>query len=238
MTTEQALVAITRREEADELQIIQQLSGELVDHYVYRFNDAAGRVQKGLSISGIEEYAHRLGNIKVWISSIDEFDTYWRVMAKARDTLMDVEFESGVHVDKFFKNGKENQHAFTIAQSKAIRNAIKRLMPKSVEVAAIAALEASAGTPQQPARRRQPASRQPAPRNVDASTGEIGFDPDNPAFTDRGHFMQMANEHFEMPSNDVIACLGVETIGDIQGEGNFVDHWTTLKSAHDEFGGE
>ena len=100
-------------------------------------------MQKGLSWAGTRELAQLLGSIEVeadpQIEMRDEDDgkgPYWRVMCRATDKRRNVTVLGGVHeyVWKPKRDGGryENQHAFTVALSKAQRNAIKYLIPVSI----------------------------------------------------------------------------------------------------------
>ena len=145
MTTDQgtALARVEEVDRQDESQIMRHMSGELVTEYVYKFTDGGGREQKGLSWAGTRELAQLLGSIEVeadpQIEMRDEEDgkgPYWRVMCRATDKRRNVTVLGGVHeyVWKPKRNGGryENQHAFTVALSKAQRNAIKNLVPVSI----------------------------------------------------------------------------------------------------------
>lgn len=57
------------------------------------------------------------------------------------------------------------------------------------------------------------------------------FNVNDPEFSDRNHFMGMAQKHLKYGPSDVLGYLGYENVDAIQGAKNFKDHWATLMSA-------
>jgi hypothetical protein len=234
--TQALAVRLQEMEARDEAQVLAKLTGQMVDEYVYKFKDSRNREQKGLSIAGIEEWANEQGNIHVRISSIEDHGSYWRVMAIAEDRVTNTSFESGVHQPKIgARSGGQGTyeigHAFEIAQSKAIRNAIKRLMPKSVEIKAIAALEARAGGQQSTkAQQQKRPAQKPPKQSVKVERAEEQPEPETATpqgnspstmplemseFENNGDLVAYANKTLSMTGMEVLAAAEVDTYGDL-----------------------
>lgn len=222
MTTDQgtALARVEEVDRQDESQIMRHMSGELVTEYVYKFTDGRGALQKGLSWAGTRELALLLGSIEVeaepQIEMRDEDDgkgPYWRVMCRATDNRRKVTVLGGVHeyVWKPRKDGGryENQHAFTVALSKAQRNAIKNLVPVSIVHTLIEDMEQLADGQITVGEAR---------RQVDVKTGVIDQPPPPPADDAPEEVHMDAKTLSQFWARAAQAGVGVEEVGALLGE--------------------
>ena len=221
MTTDQgtALARVEEVDRQDESQIMRHMSGELVTEYVYKFTDGRGAVQKGLSWAGTRELAQLLGSIEVesepQIELKDDGDgkgTYYRVICRATDLRRGVTVLGGVHehVWKQKRDGGryENPHAFTVALSKAQRNAIKNLVPVSIVHTLIEDMEQLANGQITVGEAR---------RKVDVASGVIDQPPPPPE-EDAAPVIIDAKTLSQFWAKAATAGFGVEQVGALLGE--------------------
>jgi len=148
--TQETSTALVRQikevDRRDEAQIMAQMSGQLVDEYLYEFRTRRGKRIVGLSWAGIREMAQLRGNIRVEKVDVQDFDDYIRAMASATDLERNVTIFGGCHQPKQMRVTDEStgevsyipdDFAYEKAISKAQRNAIKSLMPVTVITAII-----------------------------------------------------------------------------------------------------
>ena len=120
----------------DDRAIIDMLTGQAAEDYVYSFQQG-GRTVEGLTLAGINEAANRRGGIKVDEVRYEEKESSWLAIARATDTVTGSArygaYEQPKHTGTD-SNGKlrDDPHSFTKAIHKAQRNAIKQLLPVPV----------------------------------------------------------------------------------------------------------
>ncbi len=121
-------------ESKDDAAIIAEITGggvALAQDYVYSFKQG-GKTVSGLTIAGINEAANRRGGIEVTELTHEERGDSWLATAKAVDTGTGSERWGAYEQNKKLPNGKNDPFAFTKANHKAQRNAIRQLLPVSV----------------------------------------------------------------------------------------------------------
>ena len=109
------------------------LYGEKSD-YIYEFEQNGSKVAD-LNIDAIRDIASRMGLI-VEATTHQETDTDWIVETKASDPKTGAVSIGIVKEAKFYPNSRrENRYAFNNGISKSQRDALKRLIPSSVQKA-------------------------------------------------------------------------------------------------------
>ena len=132
----------------DEEQILAELRGEVIEEYVYSYSQ--GGIEKvRLSWAGIKAVAQKMGNISIEEIKIQETDTAYRVLAKARDVIKNITMfgVSEAAKTQTLRDGRVVPDPFALqkAVSKAQRNAIRALIPETVIQAMIAELKRKGG---------------------------------------------------------------------------------------------
>ena len=117
-------------EREDEDQIVKEMRGEILEHYVYSFPQG-GRTVTGLSYAGVKQYVRRRGHFYIFDCEcckkpvhVDETAEEFRATVKIRDLENDVEV-IGVSVCE-----KKKPFAYVLAVNKAERNALRKLIPE------------------------------------------------------------------------------------------------------------
>jgi len=114
-------------EQADDRAIIEMMTGQTIQDYVYSFKQG-GRVVEGLTLAGINEAANRRGGIVVEDIQFEDKDDSWIAIVKATDTFTGSSRYGAFEQPK--KTGsRDDPFAFTKAIHKAQRNAVKQLLP-------------------------------------------------------------------------------------------------------------
>lgn len=139
-------------EREDEKAILQEeMTGELLQALVYIGKDD----KPVLSYAGVKEGARRFKNIKYGVSRVEETPDYFIAYGYAINLADNVSIEVPKRQSKvkILKNGEKipNEYAFEIACAKAIRNAIKGVIPIQYFQALVQKfLEQKPTQPQQP----------------------------------------------------------------------------------------
>jgi hypothetical protein len=116
----------------DDAQVLAEMEGKYLQEFVYSF-DAGGRKVTGLSYAGVKEVARSAGNIGVEDIKIMETDHTYRVLAKARDSVRNMQMFGVAEQSKVMhtRSGDvEDGHALSKAVSRAQRNALRVLIPE------------------------------------------------------------------------------------------------------------
>jgi len=114
-------------DQADDRAIIEMMTGQTIQDYVYSFKQG-GRVVEGLTLAGINEAANRRGGIVVEDIQFEDKDDSWIAIVKATDTFTGSSRYGAFEQPK--KTGsRDDPFAFTKAIHKAQRNAVKQLLP-------------------------------------------------------------------------------------------------------------
>ena len=114
-------------DQADDRAIIEMMTGQTIQDYVYSFKQG-GRVVEGLTLAGINEAANRRGGIVVEDIQFEEKEGSWIAIVKATDTFTGSSRYGAFEQPK--KTGsRDDPFAFTKAIHKAQRNAVKQLLP-------------------------------------------------------------------------------------------------------------
>jgi hypothetical protein len=133
--------AFAEFDRADDQLILQELSGELADVYVYQF-EIEGKKITGLSWPGAKEAARLYGGIQCTIINESETDKYIKYTIEAKDVRTASSRLGTYRQAKTYRTRdgqiKETQHVDQLALSKAQRNAISALLPASAIARAIA----------------------------------------------------------------------------------------------------
>ena len=114
-------------DQADDQAIIEMMTGQAIQEYVYSFKQA-GRVVEGLTLSGINEAANRRGGIVVEDIQFEEKEDSWIAIVKATDTFTGSS-RYGAFEQPKRTGSRDDPFAFTKAIHKAQRNAVKQLLP-------------------------------------------------------------------------------------------------------------
>lgn len=114
-------------DQADDQAIIEMMTGQAIQDYVYSFKQG-GRVVEGLTLAGINEAANRRGGVVVEDIQFEEKEDSWIAIVKATDTFTGSS-RYGAFEQPKKTGGKDDPFAFTKAIHKAQRNAIKQLLP-------------------------------------------------------------------------------------------------------------
>jgi len=129
--------AIVKMEALDELQIVEDLKGRILQQFFYEFKvgtKGGTREIVGISWAGIKHIASKLmaqGHaISVPEIKVDDVGDYLRVLARAKDTYTGEERWGASEQPKAFEGGARNPFALPLAVSKAQRNAIKQFIPE------------------------------------------------------------------------------------------------------------
>ena len=161
MVEETSLAIIERIREVDrkdEAQILLEMAGQYIQEYVYQF-PMKGGVQRGLSWAGTRELAQLRGNIVLAEPQVTDGGDHWRVVVMATDLQRNISLWGGTHQPKVMRvhildvqgnrtgevRLEPDEHAFEKAIAKAQRNAIKNLIPISVQKQLIERLIAMQG---------------------------------------------------------------------------------------------
>ena len=115
----------------DEKQIVQELQGEILDKYVYRFQQG-GRTVVGLSYAGVKAAIQRMGNITVSEPKVESSDELYTVYCSATDHNRNLTFWAGAQQAKMLNENTPDKFAFAKAISKAQRNALRALLPETM----------------------------------------------------------------------------------------------------------
>src|SRR5437867_832988 len=117
-------------EQADEEQIIREMKGEILNSYIYSFNQG-GREVTGLSYAGVKQAIRKRGRYELVPCKccnqhvhIDEDETEIRAIVKVHDKVNDVEFLGASGADR------KKPFAYVLAVNKAERNAFRKLLPE------------------------------------------------------------------------------------------------------------
>lgn len=121
-------------EERDESQIVNDLSGNVIDEFVYKFKQGDREV-KGISWAGIKHLMAQMGSISVEDVEIIETATHIRAKARVIDKKRDVQMIAFAEQPKVMKTRSgeiEDNFALSKVNSKAIRNAVRGLIPEAL----------------------------------------------------------------------------------------------------------
>ena len=130
--------AVAAIESADEEAIVQHiLTGSGPDAFLYSF-PVGGKPIVGISVDGAAEIAQLVGNIEVLPDMhVQDRGTSFFAAVRARNLSRNVTW-MGSHEQKKNKTLRDgagevpDEHAFTVAISKATRNAVLRVVPQEV----------------------------------------------------------------------------------------------------------
>ena len=114
-------------DQADDQAIIEMMTGQTIQDYVYSFKQG-GRVVEGLTLAGINEAANRRGGIVVEDIQFEEKEDSWIAIVKATDTFTGSS-RYGAFAQPKKTGSRDDPFAFTKAIHKAQRNAVKQLLP-------------------------------------------------------------------------------------------------------------
>ncbi|MBW2674349.1 MAG: hypothetical protein JRD89_13225, partial [Deltaproteobacteria bacterium] len=137
LTVEEGQELILMVEQRDEQQIMQEILGDVLRQYVYRF-EVGGRVVTNVSYAGVKEAARRRGNIHVTKIEVDEMKDGQGYLAKAEIYDLANNFKTwGVAVQRKkmrLRDGREVEDDFCVqkAVSKAIRNGLRACVPEKL----------------------------------------------------------------------------------------------------------
>ena len=112
-------------ERADEEQILREISGEIVENFIYEFETKDGKKIVGLSYAGVKYFIQKMGYMEVTglEYSYNPETKQWIAVAKVRDRLRDLETVGAAEANAFDEKGNLVPFAFRLAVHKAIRNA-------------------------------------------------------------------------------------------------------------------
>jgi len=126
----------------DERQIRDAIFGKFIDTYVYKFTmeTKQGPIdQYGISWAGIKEIckqANVMGKARYVATDIppilEEHDTYWLAKVQCEDKVTGFKVWGVKKQSKRKRGGQIDEHAETIAVSKAQRNAFRHLIPETL----------------------------------------------------------------------------------------------------------
>jgi hypothetical protein len=111
----------------DEKQIIEEMRGEYVSSFVYRFT-AGGKEIVNLSYAGVKEAIRRRGGVDIVDWKIEDVDDEYRVVVKARDRVNMIECLGAATCKK------SAPFAWVLAVNKAERNALRKMIPEKLIV--------------------------------------------------------------------------------------------------------
>jgi len=124
------LEVVLLTEKRDEAAIIAEMRGEIVDTYVYSFQQG-NRTITGLAAPGVKEAVRRRGNVAIIPCSccnrhahVDEISGEYRATVKIHDLKNNVQF-IGTSTSK-----TSMPFAYVVAVNKAERNAFRKLLPE------------------------------------------------------------------------------------------------------------
>jgi len=120
-------------EKRDEAQILAEIQGNVIDEMIYSFKSGS-RTVTGISWVGIKELARMYGKIDVELVKLEETDTHYIVIVKARDIERGNSMLGTSTQAKIMKTRDgETPDPFAVqkAMSKAQRNAIRSLIPET-----------------------------------------------------------------------------------------------------------
>lgn len=165
--------AITAIEMADATSIIEHISGGAFStEYLYTFPVGKGQDRKqvvGIGVDAAAEIARLVGNIEVMhqVQIEDRGDAYWAAV-RAKNLTRNVIW-LGTHCQsktKTLRDGSTvtDEHAFTIAISKATRNAVLRVIPQEIVIQIVERFlregkSRQVGPPETPTTKPQPLSK-------------------------------------------------------------------------------
>ena len=222
-STELMLRRIDEVDERDEGQIIAELAGEKVKEFVYKFPQDGAEVT-GLSWIAYKELAIQWGNLKMGAPLVEETDREIRAIVEVTDLVHNVTLWAGTHQPKKMelRTGgiKDDKFAFEKAVSKAQRNALKNILPQSIQRAAIDFFLHGKALPIKEHRGERPQERIEKPRQravqapaqpqkpaeaplevvVDTETGEISG---VPAFGTKGEALQWFHKEHGLVTTDI-----------------------------------
>ncbi len=104
---------------------MQELQGELIDSYVYRFQ-YHGKEVVGLSYAGVKEAIRRRGGVEILDFAVTESETEYRAIVKVRDHIKRIDVVGAATMKK------SEPFAYTIVINKAERNAWRKLLPEGL----------------------------------------------------------------------------------------------------------
>lgn len=126
----------------DEKMIRDEILGRFVDIYVYSFDvetKEGKTTQYGISYAGIMalvKAANSMTKSRYTATDIppvlEEHDTYWLAKVQCEDKQIGLKVWGEKRQPKYKKYGQVDEHADTIAVSKAQRNAFATLLPKTL----------------------------------------------------------------------------------------------------------
>ena len=120
----------------DEKQVLAEIKGALIEEFVYSFAQG-GREVVGLSYAGVKAVAQSMGGIKVGMPEIQDCGDAWLVRCLAEDTVRRIQMPGVGYQRKTMqtKTGETpDDFAPQKATSKAVRNAIRAVIPEAVAV--------------------------------------------------------------------------------------------------------
>ena len=139
-TDEEGQQLAQQMDDFDESQIAEEMKGKVINEYFYEFKEA-GTTKVGLSFAGVKymagifrEQGHALSIEHTNIELSPAGDS-WLGNAICKD-LATGEKRGGHFEQPRERNGKPNPFAYTLAGSKAERNAMRHFMPESAIVKA------------------------------------------------------------------------------------------------------
>lgn len=119
----------------DEKAMIDDLKGNVIQSYFYEFKQG-GRQVVGISFAGVKHIANLMaGNghpVSITEMEIEETEKTFRAKARAKDLSTGEERFGLAEQQKSFASGEANQFAYTLAGSKAERNALRKFIQESV----------------------------------------------------------------------------------------------------------
>lgn len=120
----------------DELQIVEELKGKVIDKYFYEFEDTDKRKVVGISYAGTKYIALRKGNIETVEIHAEDCGSEYVCYVIVKDTKRNISMPGGASQPKKIKlrSGEEIPDKFAYAKviSKATRNAIRALIPEEL----------------------------------------------------------------------------------------------------------
>ncbi|MDG6923433.1 MAG: hypothetical protein JRN67_09100, partial [Nitrososphaerota archaeon] len=131
---EEAMKPFVKFDEYDEMQIAEEAKGKVIEEYFYSF-EQDGKKVVGISYSGVRHVATEMmkQGFPITIDSCDVVDNgeTYRAKAVAKNLTTNVCFPGFAEQAKKFKSGHVNPFAYTIAASKAERNALRKHIPET-----------------------------------------------------------------------------------------------------------
>ncbi len=145
---------IVASELADDEMIVNQLTGQVLPHYIFSFKDGTGHEQKGLSVFGVRESVRLLNKNPKSGSKIRLNPAYMNIDRNVEqngqkgvevrvfaEDLLTGSGAWGIKFEPYQKKGRnglyENKFATEVALSKAERNAMRKLIPEKAAIAMI-----------------------------------------------------------------------------------------------------